>query len=719
MRPAAAERSEPAVDVPSTSTETAAGDRAFARIALAVGAVSVLAFTWSLTLGRGDLAQARGFAEVFDLQARALLDGRLAVPEGSLGFEGFVIDGRTYAYFGIFPALLRLPVLLVTDRFDGRLTGTSMLLAYLIALWSAVRIVARVRALTRSGAPWTPTGLAVAGVLLAVVGVGSNLYFLSSGAWVYHEASLWGAAGVLASFAATLRFMHRPRVRTVAAAGTWAAVAWTSRGSVGLAPSAVLGVLGLAHLTGVRWLTVLAPPPPAGATGETRTWPRSPRVAAALLVAAVGGAVVFGTINTAKFGSPTALPMEEQVASQDPWPERRTALEVYDGSLFSARLIPSVLVQTLRPDLLEPSATWPFLRFGDARPPVWGDLVFDTVEPSAGLTVTSPLLLVLAVVGAVAAVRRRRPGRPDAGLLRPFLLGGAAATYAPLTIAFIAQRYLTDALPLLLVGAAGGVAVLDGWAARRPRASDAPRRRAAVGGVALVGAVGVVVTLVVTWSFQRFVIPPDGASRAAAIRAQVAVSRVVGSPPDYRAHGDVLPERAAEVGLAVRGDCLGLYQGLGNGVWSPVEVSARGGVHRLEVELDAAAPGDDPGGAADPAAVLDLSGPGDEDLVVVVVGEGPRRRFALRRNGTPGPAGRSVLLGDGTHEVVVEADPTLAWVRITVDGDEVLFDPGRPPAATTVTVGRDAAGEVAPFPGAVRELPTPTPTCDALVDADG
>ena len=35
-------------------------------------------------------------------------------PTGTLGIEGFVHDGRTYTYFGIFPSLLRMPVLLFT-----------------------------------------------------------------------------------------------------------------------------------------------------------------------------------------------------------------------------------------------------------------------------------------------------------------------------------------------------------------------------------------------------------------------------------------------------------------------------------------------------------------------------------------------------------------------------------------------------------------------------
>ena len=745
-----------------TGPEPVAGDRAFVRMATVIGAISLLVFGWFLTLGRPDLVQYRGFGEVFDLQARAFFHGRLALPDNSLGFEGFVVGGKTYAYFGVFPALARMPVFLLTDRFDGRLSGLSMLVAYVIALWSGISVVRRVRSLLRPGAPWTRLGLVAAGLLLAVVGIGSNLLFLASGAWVYHEASLWGAAGVLASFSATLRFLDRGRLRSVLAAGLWATVAWTSRGSVGLAPSVVLGLLGLAHLTGHRWLSVLAPRPPPAASALV--WGRNLRVAAALLVASVAGALVFGSINAAKFGSPTSLPMDKQVASFNPWPERAKALDVYDGSLFSARLIPSVIYQSLRPDLLRPSGVWPFLRFSAERPPVWGNLVFDTVEPSAGLTVTSPLLLVLAAVGTVSALRHRPRAQerafdvdrafsvgPDhqdpatvpvrAAMLRPFLLGGLAAAYAPLTIAFIAQRYLTDALPFLIVASAGGVAVLDGWAARRIASARAgassPTHRGdavtavTVGafaprstavwvtgcGLAAMATFGIVTTLGVTWSFQRFVIPPDPAARAAGLRAQVAVSHTVGRPPPVRRY-DQLPARAPGVILAIVGPCDGLYQGQSDGAWSPIEVSDRRGNLQFVIERNGSPP-------KEPEAVVAL-GPVSDTMVLTLVNDRGANRFVLARNGVGSKPGRAVDLTGRPHQLQVRADPTFAWSSVYLDGREVLFVAGTPPLPGPVRGGVDPSGSAVPFGSSrgakpndsvIADRPSPTPTCDALLDA--
>src|ERR1700684_2560071 len=55
----------------------------------------------------------------YDLQPRAMLAGHLYLPNGSIGIEAFYHGGHQYTYFGIFPSLLRLPILLVTHSYDG------------------------------------------------------------------------------------------------------------------------------------------------------------------------------------------------------------------------------------------------------------------------------------------------------------------------------------------------------------------------------------------------------------------------------------------------------------------------------------------------------------------------------------------------------------------------------------------------------------------------
>ena len=69
-----------------------------------------------------------------------MFHGHLSLPNGILGIEGFVHDGRTYTYFGLFPSIIRMPILLVTSSLDGKLTPSSMLLAWLLTGLFAVAV---------------------------------------------------------------------------------------------------------------------------------------------------------------------------------------------------------------------------------------------------------------------------------------------------------------------------------------------------------------------------------------------------------------------------------------------------------------------------------------------------------------------------------------------------------------------------------------------------
>src|SRR5688500_12434434 len=107
--------------------------RRLRRAALAGSAVALLIDLVLLLAGHATLLRDPGpLGGIFDAQARAFLDGNLSVDAAKVGFEGFLIDGKTYVYYGPFPALLRMPVLAVTDALDGRLTQLSIVLALVV-----------------------------------------------------------------------------------------------------------------------------------------------------------------------------------------------------------------------------------------------------------------------------------------------------------------------------------------------------------------------------------------------------------------------------------------------------------------------------------------------------------------------------------------------------------------------------------------------------------
>ena len=67
-------------------------------------AVCATAFAWMVTDGTFQFGFAESFGDFYDYQAASLLQGRLDVPAGVLSGEAFVVDGKTYGYFGIAPA---------------------------------------------------------------------------------------------------------------------------------------------------------------------------------------------------------------------------------------------------------------------------------------------------------------------------------------------------------------------------------------------------------------------------------------------------------------------------------------------------------------------------------------------------------------------------------------------------------------------------------------
>jgi hypothetical protein len=220
---------------PMDATSLSPADRRRLRLAWTAGAtLPMAAFAWLLMVARWAPLQRQYYDNFFDLQARAFLDGRWDVPAGSVGFEGFLIDGRTYVYFGPWPALLRLPLLALTDRFDGRLTTLSMLLAMVVLAVATYRLSMTVRAFVRGGEPVSRGEIvATAGLALAVL-AGPPLW-LGSLAVVHHEAIFWGLAFTVAAIDAAGRWLLRPTRWRLCAVGVLGAAALSSRQSVGIA----------------------------------------------------------------------------------------------------------------------------------------------------------------------------------------------------------------------------------------------------------------------------------------------------------------------------------------------------------------------------------------------------------------------------------------------------------------------------------------------------
>src|SRR5215218_6915694 len=144
-------RTAPVTETQADEADDTSARRRFRRAALIGGLLAVPVFFWMVNAGQLNPFHAERFGNFYDIQAHSLLDLHWNVPAKQVAFEGFLIDGKTYLYFGPVPALLRLPVVAITDSLDGRLTQISMLAAFAVAIVFVTRLSWRIRGLVRGG----------------------------------------------------------------------------------------------------------------------------------------------------------------------------------------------------------------------------------------------------------------------------------------------------------------------------------------------------------------------------------------------------------------------------------------------------------------------------------------------------------------------------------------------------------------------------------------
>lgn len=497
----------------------------------------------------------------FDLQARAFMDGRLWVPSGSLGIEGFDIDGREYMYFPPFPALLRLPVLFTTDEFDGQLTLVSMGLAFVLMAVMTTRLVWLVRDLMYPGRDVTRLEATSMALLIALALGGTTLTFDAADPWVYHEVYAWSIPLVIGSMYWMLRVL-----RSAASGGP-------DRTSVGwLAGFAVATIL--TRTTG-GWAVCLV-------TIAIGLWVVSGRVgtgsrrAGGWVIAAGFGALAVGiAYNWVKFSHPYLFPLEDQV-----WTSlnerRREALDVNGGTITGPQFFTTSLTAYFRPDGIRFVDYFPWVTL-PADPPVGIDGAFvDQSYRTGSVTTFMPWLLLLTVAAVPVLFR---PGVDAARRwLRAPLVAGVLVTAGVMAYGYLAHRYTSEFVPALIVGAAVSTAAMNQWLARRPR----------LFGLALVPVTAIVLASI---GAQMLI----GFSEAAYTGRGPALQRYLALQdrlsPDAQAQliraTQGLPSGGRTDEVIIRGDCDAVYLNTGDTSQPWVPVEHRSVVWDITIDTDA------------------------------------------------------------------------------------------------------------------------------------
>jgi hypothetical protein len=445
------------------------------RHGIALGAVvlGTLAFATVMTEGAFDLTtQGTHFTEFYDQLGRSILHGRFDVPPDAIGLEAFIMDGKTYGYFGPTPALLRIPLDALFPSMWGHWNQLIMLAAAAASLLSVYAIFAEIGRLVGGWTGERPREQwAAAGFILAAA-LGSPLFFIGRRPTLYHEAIVVGAAFALGSFALLIRYLESGRARHLVLAVLTAALADLARGSVGAGP-----VFALVLLAGGMFTALLLEKIPGRARDAAArvlaylAVPRGARLRrhAILLVALLavsGAAIAYRNVKTLGnlSGEP---PLNHHIAMM----KDQARIDRTQGRFVHPENLKTTLYNYFKLDGIVAHAPFPwFSPRAGTTVHVFPGTHWDNAESYVSVTAGYTFWLALSLAGLAAALRKRAlPGTADdrRERLRLAIAGSTLGCLGPFMGVYISQRYLHDLFPFLIITGALGLQQLLSLQAER------------------------------------------------------------------------------------------------------------------------------------------------------------------------------------------------------------------------------------------------------------
>jgi hypothetical protein len=415
------------------------------RVATAAGLiVGGIPFFLALLNYRADVLRTavsqRYASNFFDLQAAAFLHGHVDVPKGSLGIEGFVIGDKTFMYFPPFPALLRVPVQLVTHEFDGRLSLISMGIAWAVLAICAQKLLWLLRVQFRGEAALSRFEWLAAVVVLGFATGGTTLTFDAALPWVYHEVYLWSTALLVGCCYWMLRVVLSPDRRSVLWLGGFILAEGLTRTPGGWAVACTTIVLGATMALRARR-----------------------RLGLAVLAAGAVPLAVAVLYNVFKFGHPYLFPLQSQVWTQVN-AHRREALRVNGGTITGSQFFETSVVNYLRPDGLRFVDYFPFITLPAEPARAYGGAFLDQTYRTGSVMAFMPGLVVLTLVALVALLLPR--SRPGVAAIRWPMFAAVGATGGVMGYGYLANRYTSDFVPMLVLGGFVGMWTIVGLVPR-------------------------------------------------------------------------------------------------------------------------------------------------------------------------------------------------------------------------------------------------------------
>jgi hypothetical protein len=439
-------------------------------------ALAVVCYAYWLTNGSFHFwSHRKGFGLTFNSMLDHLLRGEFDVDPATVRDEGFARNGRVFAYWGVFLAVIRLPLTLYPGWLGIDVTRLSCVLAVCVA--ACVKLLT-LQLVFQSSPSSVCRGVLRWALTATILFAGPQTEFLCS--TVYQEVCLWaGALSAVFVYFAIRGLVHgRFTASSLCAMACAAGLALLTRVSTGIGLYAALGLLLLVMLLREPSQDGV-PRPPASAAARFAAHLVSVRFLSPLILL-LGFAALAGLVNYRRWGNPLVFADYHYYLLNPIFPDQLPRMEAY--GLFNLVRAPFGLVYYFFPIwiLLRPDG---HLLFEEQQ---WRLLHGAELPPSSFL-LTDPLLLLLLLYAARALLGPRRGGGVDRSHALALALGLAVPCVLMLSAISMSFRYRIEFYPLLELGAFLGFLLL----CRQPPAPAASRRirtlAVALAGIGILG----------------------------------------------------------------------------------------------------------------------------------------------------------------------------------------------------------------------------------------
>ena len=396
----------------------------------------------------------------------------------------------------------------------------------------------------------------VAATFLALALGGTTLTFDASLPWAFHEVYAWAIPLSIAALYWTLRVLIQP---------TRPAVLWLLAALVALVLTRTTGgwaMCGGAGLAGIWMLT--------GRLHMDRRWGWY------LLGVGVAPVVMAALYNYAKFDHAYLFPLQEQVFTRFS-PQRQLALEVNGGTITGPQFLPSTSFSYFDPLGIRFVDYFPWVTMPEHAAREYAGATLDQSYRSGSITASMPALVLLTLLAVIFLTGRRSL---DRRLLRVPFIAAAVVPAGVLNYGYIAFRYTSEFVPLLIFGGTVAVVVVVDRLVHL-----GPALRSILAGGLVIGTAYSVAVMMLL-GFTASSTTSAGPELNRYVEKQITISGTRLAP--LVETGDDLP--ATDAGpdrLYIQGDCDALYYSTGATADHWMLVERRAVVVRVDVPPDA------------------------------------------------------------------------------------------------------------------------------------